>query len=465
MALCGSRTASGFSLLVLLLCSGCAVQSEQSTCSMDEVAQAAAEARRQGGARALNLVQVRKETDRVRSDLYSRASATQTETQEAEVLAAQMRSFMREPSNVGAALAAGLLAVHEALPLFTADPPQISKGFEQFGGSLLGAAALMIPAETMQTEAYAAFNETWSEVVASLPATVEGIAEDIESYKNDGDVQALVRVIGTAINELGSVATRLLPGPLDTQVIKFLGAVEDALEGFEGLIEAFTTGNTTGAIQTVYSGLRLAATELLPEEVVNEESFAAVVGALDSVFRDLSDTVLQYQQHLLESNVCWKDSMRRERVRPSHCPENYHWDGERWCYRGDSPALLETSVAWKRPSGAVPSRCDDESAFHMKRGAWCYKSCPYGTEVSGSRCRSACVGAYPVNSPLLCGKSPGTVAAAIQEMLVRTLTSTLSAAGLIAESGLAGGLEGTITALVDLGKGFAHPKCPILTGE
>jgi len=324
----------------------------------------------------------------------------------------------------------------------------------------------------------------------------------------------------------------------------------------------------------------------------------AVMGAVDSVFQNLSKTVLQYQQHVLSSKVCWKDSLERETKRPDQCPPNHYWDGDAWCfgmregsgtplqiknrhgiciqarssrrasvsmsgcdrshpnqqwvferstghikklggfcldaadrdtpegrvlmwpcedgnknqewqfteatgqiknrygicldaaqfstdggqlqmYTCDEsaknqqwdmsediagPVLLETSFGWKNPSGALPAQCATDGDFAERRGGWCYKACPSGTEVAGSSCRSACVGAYPVDSMLMCGKSPGTIAAAVQEMVVRSLRTGLTVHGIVSSSGPAGGLQGTITSLVDFGSGLAHPYCPLPDG-
>jgi len=217
-------------------------------------------------------------------------------------------------------------------------------------------------------------------------------------------------------------------------------------------------GSTATAIESIYSGIRSAADGLLSEDVRNETAYVAIVGTLDAVFTDLSSTVFEYQQRVLSSKVCWKDFARRERKRPSVCPANFHWDGEHWCYFGGA-ALLEGAVAGKRPKGAIPSRCEENGDFPNKRGSWCHKDCPFGSEPAGARCKSSCMGLYPIDSPLMCGKSQGTIGAAIAEMATRTLKAGLSTAFLIGSSGLAG-LGGTVKAWVDAGKGFAHPKCP-----
>jgi len=421
-------------------------------------------------AEALSLVQVRQELDKAHSELHRRASgnAALDKTSSAKRAAAEIRSYLSAPSNVSTALAAGLTAVHRALSLFVTVPPQVSKGLVQMGSELLDAVVLMVPDDLRQTEEFAALRGAWNEAVISLPAVMGSTSAGIDAYREEGDASALLAALATAVRELGVLTTQSLPEILGAEVAKYLGAVEDALEGFDGALEAFAAGNTVSAVQTVYSGIRLATAELLPAEVTGEESFNAVVGALDVVFRDLSDTVLRYQQQLLQSSVCWKDFMRRERVRPSQCPPRHYWDGEHWCFSereaGDSAgaALLDTSAVRKRPSGALPPRCVDGSDFREKRGAWCYKECPAGTEASGTRCKSACMGLYPIASPLMCGKSPGTVAAAIRQMLVRAVTSGLTVAGVVRESGWAGSLQGTITSLVNVSMTFVHPKCPTL---
>merc|ERR1712150_82422 len=170
-----------------------------------------------------------------------------------------------------------------------------------------------------------------------------------------------------------------------------------------------------------------------------------------------------YQQKLLQSSVCWKDFAPRERRRPSECPANYDWDGEHWCHPAyDGAALLEGAVARKQPQGALPARCAEGGDFPEKRGSWCYKACPFGTEVAGPRCKSSCMGSYPVDSSLMCGRTPGTIAAAIAEMTSRTLKAGLSVASLTESVDAAAAMGGTVSSLVDAGKGFAHPKCPTL---
>jgi len=408
------------------------------------------------------MVQVKQDVEKVSSELFQRATAGHSSEAQATVTktVAQVQSFLAEPQNIASALSVGVAAVQKALPLFTASPPQIMEGFMEFGSGLFDAVAMMVTEETRSSDKFAAFREAWDETAQTLPGVVEGFERGVTAYREDGDVVALMEVWSTALDRFGSAVTTYLPGELGQGIAKLLTAVEDALEGFDDAMQAFAEGSTATAIESMYSGIRSASDALLPEDAKNETAYVAIVGALDAVFTNLSSTVMEYQQSLLSSKVCWKDFARRERKRPSVCPANYHWDGEHWCYRGGA-ALLEGAVAGKRPRGAVPSRCEEDGEFHEKRGSWCHKDCPSGLEPAGARCKSSCMGVYPIDSPLMCGKSRGTVAAAIAEMATRTLKAGLTAASIINDSGVEG-LGGTVTVLVEAGKGFAHPKCPMV---
>jgi len=434
-----------------------------------EDASACADAGAQGGSRTVSLVQVHRETERVQTELQRRAlagrAASGSGAAAAAEISAHIRNFLAAPANVGAALAAGVMAIQSSLPLFTAERPQLARGLTILGTKLFDAVSMIIPEETKQSQEFEDFEQVWGEMVQALPGTVEGLATGIQAFREEGDSSALVRVCNTVIKELAALVTRVLPQEVGAEVAKYIGALEDAVGGFDDAMEAFAAGNTTGAVAAVYSGIRLAAMGLLPEEAQRDESYAAVVGVLDTVFQDLSKTVLMYRQHLLQSKVCWKASTAREHRRPDQCPDHMRYDGRRWCTsspggRDGSPSLLDASVAWKRPSGSVAPRCAEDGDFSELRGSWCYKDCPYGLEASGSRCKSLCTGAYPIDSALMCGQSPGTVRAALLEMTIRTVRGFLTAKALIDESGPAGALDGTITTLVDVGAGFAHPQCP-----
>jgi hypothetical protein len=403
------------------------------------------------------LMQTKSETDIMRvQGLQRRASASQVQAACADA-ARHIRSYLADPSNVGDALAKGLGAVSNAMPVLTSEPPQFEEGMKVFSVGLLQAIELMIPGSMREEAAYAAFKEVWEDAASSLAAS--HFETDLSAFRLEGDVSALMRIWAKAIDELGVLVTRHLPGDVGAEVIKFMEALEDALDGFDAGIGAFMSGETEGVVEFIGNGLKQSAQDLLPAGQANSTSLSQIMSSVDEVFGELSKFVLTFQENLLKADVCWKRFEKREKTRPSVCPTGFHWDGENWCFAVGGDASLvefEASVRRKRPEGAIPARCNMTGSYREKRGSWCYKGCPYGFEEAGGRCRSACIGSFPVNSPLMCGKKSGTIAKAIWEMATRTLRTGLS----LFTSDLKADLKGTVQSLTEAGKGFAYPRCP-----
>lgn len=454
--------------------------SSSSSCSAtDSSGSCTAPARRLAKENA--LLQAHQELDKVRADLRQRAEATEESTASAQQrlaalsakAASHMRKYREVPDNTAVALSAGILAVTTAMPYFTSDPPQFDEGFAIFGAGLMSAISSMVPEDTRSSPEFAAFTLAWNRAVESLPLLVPGISMGLEDYRREGDIAALMRVWDLEIRELGTLVTQYLPQEIAMEVTRYLGALQDVLDGFDEAMDAYEAGNTSSAVESIYTAMRVATDELVSEELRNHQTYAAVMASMDTVFTDFSKTVLEYQQQLLSSSVCWKVFSDRERQRPSQCPSNHFWDGEHWCFyagpstgsssqdSGNDASLLETSVNRKRPAGAIPARCDLSSEFKEKRGSWCYRDCPTGMQAAGARCKSSCGGNWPIDSPLMCGRSPGTVALALQEMAVRTLHTGMNAQALFSKqnSNLTHSMSGTIQLLIEMGKGFAHPNC------
>merc|ERR1719469_378443 len=298
--------------------------------------------------------------------------------------AAHMRMHRQDPKNVGPALSAGVLAVNNALAYFTAVPPQETEGFTVFGDGLLATVLAMVPQDTQKLQDFATFMDAWQTAITTLPSVVDGISSGLANYRQDGNVASMMRVFLLAITELATLVTQYLPEDIALEVANYLGALEDVLDGFDDAMEAFEEGDTVAAAQTIFSALRVATDELVPMRLQTDVTYAAVMRTLDGVMQNLSTTVLEYQQKLLTSSVCWKVFERRQRVRPSECPKKHFFDGEHWCFQEhedfENAALLEISMGKKRPNGAIPSRCDQRSDFGERRGAWCYGKCPSGKE-------------------------------------------------------------------------------------
>merc|ERR1712150_103 len=130
-------------------------------------------------------------------------------------------------------LSDGLKVVNQVLPLLTQQPPQISQAFSLFGKGLLDAVVQFCPPEARELDTFQSFKDTFQETADSLPAVVDSINAAVRKFNGEGDVSALMDSFSTCINELVAVSTRVLPEDISSLVSKYLGAIEDGLEGFD----------------------------------------------------------------------------------------------------------------------------------------------------------------------------------------------------------------------------------------
>mmetsp|Transcript_81780 Transcript_81780/g.243917 ORF Transcript_81780/g.243917 Transcript_81780/m.243917 type:complete len:627 (-) Transcript_81780:52-1932(-) len=582
-------------------------------------------ARRDGG---LSLIQVheaeRSKTraheedadmeDALRRRATSTRAASALEAADA-ICAAHARARRASPEAVAQSLLAGVDAIEAASRLFMHSPPNVTGGLSTLSVRLLLAVEGLIPESTKSSSGFATFRTAWMDAFAQLPATTASIREDLTAFSQTGDAQKLMDAIEAVLVEVTTVVTTFLPQQTAEQLATYIGAVSDVFDGVGAGVVAFAAGDAPGAVESIYKGLRDATNDLVPDSLQGDATYQAVVAVLDSTLGSLSRHVVEFQQQLSNSNVCWRGSVGRDRERPDVCSADYAWDGVQWClfratepltlesvasgnrylnnHRGRSQegnnvqvwnnpgsshtqwrisgpagdnsytiqnvaggtylnvaggstsnganlqmssdassnssrwwlhpagtpgvftienvhtgtfvslpagssrganvrlwdqtaaqdnqwrilyaraqapfqlrlpgALLETTAAWKTPRGALPAVC---AGSLEKHGGWCYGACASGYQADGTRCRAACAGGYPIESSRMCGKTEGSIAAAIAQMVAGTIRQGITVTALIAAMnssgvGMAAGLTGTMQAIVDLARPFVHPACPV----
>jgi len=143
-----------------------------------------------------------------------------------------------------------------------------------------------------------------------------------------------------------------------------------------------------------------------------------------------------------------------------------------WCYNGRRDIFCPVPAASGSPSSTpspstspktIAPECEKDGDFPHQLGAWCFKPCPSGTELSENEhlCEPACVGQYPYSdpfAPLLCGKTQAAVQRAVKHMISQSLQGAL---GMFTGGFSMATLPSTLTSLASVGKGFIHPQCAI----
>lgn len=366
------------------------------------------------------------------------------------IAAVHIRSLFSSPTKVAEALGGGFDAIKSALSSLSQEDPDIEGGFDVFGSSLVEVISGLLPSNIKGSTLFTDFKTKWSDALVLLRGAADMRAE-LNSWGKDGKIDDIILALSTSLKELAGVAqTSFLP-QTGLEIAKLLFGLRDSLEGAgEGII-LLEEGDQLDGVRSVYDGLKAAVDDLVPGDLMNDNTYAAVVegasGKLGGVIRDL----LEHVRNVITSVVCWKRTLMRDRARPSICERGYSLGDNQWCLANEGTS-----------ANAQRARCPDAAET---RGSWCYHECQPGYTHTYLHCKQACLGHYSIDSPLLCGNREGSIAFALLEIVAKTAFAAATQVGLaqiVAHAGLvlASQMTDVVQAFVDFAKPFGHPNCP-----
>jgi len=402
-------------------------------------------------------------------------------------IAQSLRRSRMDPHELASAVGGGIVAILEAVGHFTAVPPRIGEGIGALGRNLLRVVD-PLREQFNNTAEFEDFQREWNQFFDDVPELVDGVQEKITNFTENGRPDLLVLAIGDILVTLSDGVMKFVPHQTALEVVKYVDSVGDILNAIGISWSGFESGQEIQAIEDLYYGLRAAVEQMTPEDLRNDATYKLVIGTLDGVVANLSDTVLSFQKHMVEGAVCWKVQGSRHRKRPHICADGYLWNGERFCLprpAGSTPSsfvsleaatsrkseggAVDSAAGQKRevPDGMVVASCEDGSPFSEVVNHWCYAPCPAGMVALGLQCRTACHGEFPADDgAMMCGHSGEAIAGAIMNMVVQ-LSSSAVEAGLRIKNLVDHGVDTdalvkTIAAFTDMGKPFAYNNCPIV---
>jgi hypothetical protein len=406
-------------------------------------------------------------------------------------IARMMQKRNADPAQVAMAIQKGLAAVMEAVRHFMAQPPEVEMGLNVLGARLLEVVKEPVEQHYNDPTAYAAFEEGWMSFFDTAATVAPSVQGNITLFTEDGSPDAIIMAVSDILTILTEGVVEFVPQETAQEVVKYVDAVADVLGALGTSWAGFESGQEAQAIEDLYFGLRAALDQVLPEDLQNDETYKLIIGTLDGIMYNLSETVQEFQRQIVEGAVCWKVQKARARKRPSVCPEGFYWNGEQLCLpepTGQQASLLQDTGKLERatarktrsvdsatggkqaiPNGARVALCDESGNHSEKIGHWCFATCPTGMMPAGTQCKTECGGEFPADDgAALCGHNAGVITQAILNMVLGAMNGAISSGLLIAAMAKDGvdsdSLVKTIEAFVHMGKPFAYKQCP-LQGE
>merc|ERR1719262_674555 len=288
-----------------------------------------------------------------------------------------------DPNEIAATVQKGLSAVMQAVKHFMKKPAEVEKGLDIMGRELLEAVSGPIRQHYSDSEAYASFEEEWMKFFDQTAITAPSVHGNITLFQEEGRPEAVVSAISDILTLLSDGIVKFVPSETAQEVARYVDAVSDLLGAVGVSWSGFESGQEARAVEDLYFALRGVLDQVLPEDLRNDETYKLIIGTLDGVIYNLSETVLDFQRQIVEGAVCWKVQEGREKKRPSVCPEGFYWNGAQFCLptptqepaallqarRASAKGGLERAVAGKVdssagakapiPDGAMVALCEE----------------------------------------------------------------------------------------------------------
>jgi len=245
-------------------------------------------------------------------------------------IAQTLQRSRMSPNDLANAVSGGLMAMKVAVTHLTMKPPQIGEGIRAMGKHLLLVVDPVRPLFNNTVE-FEEFEREWMQFFEEVPEKVDSVQDKLERFAEEGRPDQLVLAMGEILATLCDGVVKFVPHETATEVVKYVDAVGDIFNAVGVSWVGFESGREVEAIEGLYFGIRAAVEQMVPEDIRNDDTFKLVIGTLDAVVADLSNTVMAFQKQMVEAAVCWKIQGSRQRKRPDVCPDGYLWNGEQFC--------------------------------------------------------------------------------------------------------------------------------------
>lgn len=277
------------------------------------------------------------------------------------------------------------------------------------------------------------------------------IQAEVDSWGRDAKVEDIVHALSVVLGALAEAAQGSLLPETGLEVAKVLLGLRDGMSGAGEGILLLEEGDQLDGVRSVFDGLKSAVDDLVPGDMKNDDTYAAVVDGASGKLGGIITEILEHVRSVVTSVVCWKRTQMRDRSRPYMCDTGYSLAENQWC--APDPGTGGRTLEARCPAAAET------------RAGWCFFDCHPGFTTTYLHCKQMCLGKYYVDSPLMCGSREGAIAFALLEIVAKTAIAAVTQVGLIdvvKDAGLvlAAQMTDVIRAFVDFAKPFGHPTCP-----
>jgi len=296
--------------------------------------------------------------ERAASSTSSKQSQAASSGPDAEFQSGLLKALRDpEPSKVAAVLSQGLEAITLGIAPLLRSPPEWEEGLAILNDQFWKVVLLLVPKQYHESSGLLRAKKAWNRAFVRTPE----IARDVKDFKSSGSTDALARAVKSVVYlAVKMFSDALAISKVAPKMSEYFDAIVDLIDGVSASWDLHAEGRTAQATEAVWRAVKLAVDDVTPKEVSNHKTYSLVMGTVDGVMGRLTEHVLDYKRRILNSKVCYKRTIPRERKRPSSCRQGFEWDQMHTCYPSAS-----TGADCLRPcgeAGMCPSFCGQDKA-------------------------------------------------------------------------------------------------------
>jgi len=258
-----------------------------------------------------------------------------------------------DPLMLAEVLALGLNAVTACTQVFTQEHLDIELGLHTIESKLWRIVMKIVPEAEHESDRMSVAKEVWDQSFGNAT----DITEDIIHFRTTGETESLIKAIRTIMTTAFSSCAMVFQ-----QEAKYFKALGDLIDGIGESWDEFSHGNTKLATLLIWDALRVSVDDVLPQQWSTDGSYMLVMETLDQVISGLSHHVLEYKRQILNSKVCYKQTLPRDRVRPNICRAGFEWDGAALCVPEGNENGADCFSTCGRQAGLCESFCGERKA-------------------------------------------------------------------------------------------------------
>lgn len=270
-----------------------------------------------------------------------------------------------DPQFLYTVLTQAILGYTEMMNELKKDPPQVEAGYTALSAKLWGVVVAFIDKEDQTSKWMTNARIQWDDGWSNAPA----IDAQIRDFQKTGDMTTLALAVAEIASTALSVASSSICIENMTRVFSGTGLL---IDGVANASVAYSKGQTLDAMEIFWDGVNGSVYAMTTAADRSTASWAGFYQNLEKRASEFFEFVILWEEAVLTSDLCHRESKLRPLKPASHCPSGYTWDQISLC-KPDKNHGINCSNACPKEVAAGGGACGSFCGGQGQHTRYCCK--------------------------------------------------------------------------------------------